>query len=249
MKKFFPILIVSLMILASLVFAQNAAVSSDVQDMVKTAVAEKGINQADIKSVEQVDFNNLPPEINIQNIDNTSLSLYKVDDGSGKPFYLISVSEEKFKQVAEKIAGKMLLNFGYKDVLSTSGFLESSVGTQTSLEKGYVMMRKGSVTGLSTSLEITSTDGTGDIEVILYKNGKEVGFRNILVADKTGVKKDYDTISEKTINFEPGDVISAYAKINGNVQVKDINSLIEIITLETNWKEVKIIWTEKTKAR
>lgn len=234
MKKVFPILIVSLIILASCVFAENMAVSSDVQDMVKTAVSEKGINQADVKSVEEVDFNNLPPEIDIQNIDNTSLSLYKVDYGNEKPFYIISVSEEKFKQIAEKVAGKMLLNFGYKEALSDSSFLESSVGTQTSFEKGYVMMRKGSITGLSTSLEILLTDSNGDIEVILYKNGEEIGFRNILVADKTGVKKDYDSLTEKTINFEPGDVISAYVKINGNLQVKDINSLVEIITFENN---------------
>jgi hypothetical protein len=39
-------------------------------------------------------------------------------------------------------------------------------------------------------------------------------------------------LSDKTINFEQGDVISTYIKINGNVQAKDINSLVEIITFE-----------------
>lgn len=234
MKKIFPIIAISLIILASCVFAQNTALSNSVQEMVKTAVAEKGVDISKIKSVEEVDFSNLPPEIDIQNIDNTSLSLYKIDDGSEKPFYIISVSEEKFVQVAEKIAGKMLLNFGYKDYLAESSFLQSAVGTSTSFDKGYVMIRKGSVTGISTSLEITSTDGSGTIEIILYKNGEEVGFRNVIVADKTGVKKDYDSMSENTVNFEQGDVISAYVKITENVQVKDINSLAEIITFENN---------------
>ena len=54
--------------------------------------------------------------------------------------------------------------------------------------------------------------------------------------------------AEKTINFEQGDVISAYVKINGNLQVQDINSLVEVITFEnSDWKEVIIIWTEKIK--
>jgi len=39
MKKIFPIIAISLIILASCVFAQNTALSNSVQEMVKTAVA------------------------------------------------------------------------------------------------------------------------------------------------------------------------------------------------------------------
>jgi len=207
------------------------ALSSDIQDAVKHAVEKKGISEQAVQNIEEVDFNTLPQEIDIKNIDDTNLALYKVDYGQEKPFYVITVSDEKFTKTAEEISRRMLLGFGTSDVLVESVFLKSSTGVQTSSEKGYVMMRAGSITGISTSLEILES-GKGDVEIIIYKNGQEIGFRNIIITDNIGVKKDYDTLSEDVINFEEGDVLSVYVKLNGQVSVKDINTLVEIVTFE-----------------
>jgi len=231
MKKIFAILGVALILLASGVFAENMALSSDIQDAVKQAVEKKGISEQEVQNIEEVDFNNLPKEVDIKNIDDTNLALYKVDYGQEKPFYVITVSDEKFRKTAEEISRRMLLEFGSSEIIVTSSFLKSSTGVQTSAEKGYVMMRAGSITGLSTSLEVL-TAGEGNVEIIIYKNGQEIGFRNVIVADKNEVKKDYDVQSENIVNFEQGDVISVYTKINGEISVKDINTLVEIITFE-----------------
>ena len=49
-----------------------------------------------------------------------------------------------------------------KEKLVDSTFLNTGTGVEASLEKGYVMMRSGSITGLSTNLEVLS--GNGEIE-------------------------------------------------------------------------------------
>ena len=91
-------------------------------------------------------------------------------------------------------------------------------------------MRKGSITGISTNVEILS--GEGEVEFIIYRNKESVGFRNTLNAGLSGVKSDYDIQSEGVVTFESGDVISIYAKVTGDVIFKDATTLIEIATLE-----------------
>ncbi len=46
-----------------------------------------------------------------------------------------------------------------------------------------------------------------------------------------GIKKDYDVQSKNIVSFEPGDVISAYANIEGDIAFRDAIILIEITTL------------------
>jgi hypothetical protein len=223
--------IVTMVILMVGVLAETISVSDDSQNIIKNILKERGLNESEVQSVEKVNLNELPDQIKIENIDNTNIAMYQIDMGTEKPVYVITVSDEAVKGVIkEKIITKMLINFGLIEESNESQFLESAVGVKGSLEKGYVMMRDGSITGLSTNAEIIS--GTGDIEIIIYKNQKEVGFRNNLVADSVGIKNDYDTQSTGTINFEAGDVISVYVKVNGDVTFKDINTLIEIATNE-----------------
>ncbi len=100
------------------------------------------------------------------------------------------------------------------------------------------MMREGSITGLSTSLEVVegapkegvpSSEGKGEIEILIYKNGERVGFENMLNGD-LGVKKDYDVQSNGVVTFEPGDVISVYANAEDGLIWKDVITIIEITT-------------------
>jgi len=223
--------IVTVLILAVGVLAETVSISEDSQKMVNNILKEQGLNESEIQSIEKVNLSELPEQVNIGNIDDTYISMYEVYVGKEQPVYVITVSDETIKGFTkERIITKMLINFGLKEEAKESQFLESAVGIKGSLEKGYVMMREGSITGLSTNAEILS--GTGEIEIIIYKNQKEVGFRNNLIADSEGVKNDYDTQSTDTITFEAGDVISVYVKVTGDVTFQDINTLIEISTNE-----------------
>jgi hypothetical protein len=124
----------------------------------------------------------------------------------------------------------MLLNFGLKGEVNGSAFLNTANGVEGNLEKGYVMIRDGSITGLSTNLEVLS--GEGSIEIMIYVNGQPIGFRNTIYADSPGVKTDYDTQSFGVVNFKKGDVISAYVKTDGDIAFKDVINLIEISTVD-----------------
>ncbi|MFB6246533.1 MAG: hypothetical protein ABEI74_03015 [Candidatus Pacearchaeota archaeon] len=97
------------------------------------------------------------------------------------------------------------LNFGYSGNSSGSEFMKSS-GVKTSKESGRIMMRGGSITGISTSID----DGSdvGEIQVKIYKNGNEVGLRNSFEGISSGVKKDIDRQSRGIVQFNRGDSIS-----------------------------------------
>ncbi len=234
MKKIFLILVVVMvLIILSGVFAEGSDFSEDFQDFIGNIVERRGINATNITNITSVDFNNLPDEVNLQNIDDTNLGLFQVDfaDG-GPPVYVITLADEKYEKylARPKDYKRMFLNFGYKKKMSDVGFLETATGAETSLENGYVMMRGGSITGISTNLKVTKDDALGQIEVIIYKNGVAIGFGNTLPASVKEVKSDYDIQSEDTITFEAGDVISAYVDAQGDIEWKNVITIVEITT-------------------
>lgn len=233
MKKLFLILAVCMVfLLASGVLAENLAVSDDVEEFVKDVVKEKGLSPEKIEKIEKVDFEDLPEEVKIENVDETNLALYEIDYGEEKPVFVLTVSDTTFKKTLKEIANKMMLNFGFEGEVDGSLFLETATGVPGSEEKGYVMMRQGSITGLSTNLEVIEITEFGEVEVIIYKNAKEVGFRNAFIVNSTGINKDYDVISSDTITFEPGDVLSVYVNVEEDIVVKDVITLMEINIFE-----------------
>ncbi len=240
MKKIFVFLAVGIILLLSAgVFAFSEdlsegngklALEKDVEDFVKKVVKEKSISENDVKSVRQVDFAELPENVNLTNIDDTNLALYEIDINGEKPIFVITVSEETFKKtLSSEDYKRSFLNFGTKETVSGSGFLETATGVETSFEKGYVMTRSGSITAISTNLEIVDGD-SGKIEIIIYKNREPIGFGNSIIADSKGVVKDYDVLSYNTVKFEQGDVLSVYVKSDDNILWKDVITMVEITT-------------------
>lgn len=233
MKKLFAILgICMVFLLAGGVLAENLVVSENVEEFVKEVMKDKGINKENIKSVEKVDFADLPDEVKLENIDDTNLAMYEVDYGEERSVFVITVSDTTFKKALKEIANKMILNFGHEGEIGGSVFLDTATGVQTSEDKGYVMMRYGSITGLSTNLEVLEATDVGEVEIIIYKNSEPVGFRNGVLVNSTGIMKDYDTISKDTITFEPGDVISVYTEVGENIIIKDVITIMEINIFE-----------------
>ncbi len=212
----------------------NDGVSEEVAGYVSDFVEKKGISPEEITSVEKVDFENLPKEVNIENVNDANLAIYQVDyeqNNKDNKVFVVTYSVEKLNSQGDLIVAqdkREFLSFGYSGEM-TSGFLKTDTDVETSLEKGYVMTRKGSITSISTNLEQVS--GNGEIEIIVYRNGEQVGFGNSF-ANPSGIVKDYDVQSKDIVTFEPGDVISAYAKSNGDVAWKDAITLVEITTTD-----------------
>lgn len=229
MKKFLVLPLAIILILGVTVFAQTT-IDKDVEKFVKDVASVKGVDRNTIEDIKQVDFNNLPEQINLKNIDETNLALYEINVGSEKPIYVITASSEMFKETIKEYAQKMFLNFGFPGEIIETNYLQTATGVTTGLEKGYVMPNDGSITSISTNLEVIEKENSLPIQIIIYKNSQEVGFRNSFDVSKTGIYNDYDLISEGTLNFNRGDVISAKVLLPENTKVKDIITLIEIST-------------------
>jgi len=236
MKKIFTLFILGVILLASVALAESInqtdlTTERGVENFVKDVAAQKGIEKTKITNVQKLDFKNLPNEINLKNIDETNLALYQLDiESEVKPVYIITASNTLFKDTIKKFTQKMLLNFGFSGEFTHTSYLKTATGVTTSLEKGYVMTRSGSITSLSTNLEITNRDNNEEIKVILYINGDKTGFRNAFNENSLGVYNDYDTISSGVLNFEKGDVISMEVVIPSRTTVQDVTTLMEIET-------------------
>ncbi|GAH58455.1 unnamed protein product, partial [marine sediment metagenome] len=162
LKRVFVIAIFGILLTASGVLAETIGLTEEVKEIIEDIIAQKGIEEENITSIELVDYNNLPDAIEIENIDNTNLAIYKVDIGEDRPIYVITASNELFEGISKTLAiGEVLiLDFGYEgEMKKKDEFLKTATGVETSLEKGYVMMRGGSITGISTNLEIVRGEG------------------------------------------------------------------------------------------
>ena len=257
MKKIFVFGIALMLVFGTGVFVSSAedgsdAVSEEVSEAVKAVAGEeieektaafvedfvekRGIEPEEITDVSQVDFDSLPKEVNIENVDDANLAIYEVDyddNGEDKQVFVISYSVEELRAQGDLIVAhdkRMFLDFGHSGAMADSGFLDTSAGVETSLEKGYVMVREGSITAVSTNLEVVGSS-EGSLEVVVYLNGEAINFGNTFDTSSVGVKRDHDVQSRDTVTFEPGDVISAYVLGEDGVVWEDVITTVEITTV------------------
>ena len=229
MKKILTLtLVVGVFLMISFVLAAED-LSEELDDFVRKVAEKKGINKSEITEITEVELNNLPKEINIKNIDDSNIGLYKVDSKIGGPSFIITFSEDAFQKISSPQAfyTTSLLHFGLKGKEGKSTFLETATGVSGSLDKGYVMLRSGSITGISTNFEAVKSKEDGTVQIIIYKNGEEIGFGNSIEVLSSGIKKDYDIQSIDIVTFKPGDIISVYARIQGKTSIQDIITVIE----------------------
>lgn len=256
MKKLLTFLVVGMILVSVGVFAAENTLSEETKQEIETAVknivgnetlgenvkeyvekfAEKrNVNPNKIKNISEVDFDKLPKEVNIENVGDTNLAIYQVDyeeeeNTEEKQLFVITYSTEKLKKQGDIIIAhdkRQFLNFGSVGELS-SGFLQTATGIEGSLEAGYVMMREGSITGISTNLEVVNASSE-NIRIVVYKNGEAISFGNSLNSD-SGIQKDYDVQSNDVVKFQPGDVISAYAVSEDGAVFKNVITMVEITT-------------------
>jgi hypothetical protein len=209
------------------------SVSEDVSLYVKDFVEQKGVNPDEINNISKVDFESLPKEVNIENVNNANLAIYEINynqsDSKQDKLFVVTYAVGKLASQGDIIVSqdkREFLNFGFNKEIS-SGFLDSATGVEGSSERGYVMMRSGSITGISTSMDFLNK---GSAEIIIYRNGNPVNFGNAFNSDLAGTFKDYDTQSKGTVSFEAGDTISAYVQSSDGTTLNNIITLIEITT-------------------
>ncbi|MEK6891255.1 MAG: hypothetical protein AABX03_03895 [Nanoarchaeota archaeon] len=229
MRKEVAIFLVLILVVSAGAFAQSISennVGKDVENYIKGIASNKGIENSQIKGIKKIDSNNLPKQIDIKHIDKNNVGIYEVNytsQNDSRQLFVVTYSTDNLAAKSEP-KNIQYFNFGISGNNSQSTYLETSAGVKTSEDVGYVMMRGGSITGISTSLEIYN--GKGSVEIKVYKNGKDTGFSN-LISSKDKKKIDYDAQSEGILEYVPGDVISVYVYQNEELNWGNVVTSVE----------------------
>jgi len=223
------IIFLSLVLLVSAsVFAEvvtEGAVSKEVSDYVGSFVEKGGIEKGEIKDIKKIDQDDLPDEVEIKQIDKNNVGIYEVNYTEGeelKNIFVVTYSTNEFKPAQVISKNIQYLNFGYSGMAIGSSYLNSATGVGSGPDLGYVMMRPGSITGISTSLTLEK----GRVDIRIYKNGIDTGFGNLVSSDDER-KIDYDLQSEDVVVYEPGDVIAVYVETIGGASWGDVVTIFE----------------------
>ena len=74
-----------ILLTASGVFANlNSTLSEGAKQAINAVVQDNNLSQNKIQNITKVDFNNLPPQVNLTNIDRTNLAIYKINLLTGR---------------------------------------------------------------------------------------------------------------------------------------------------------------------
>lgn len=222
-KQFFLFIVLSLLVSAG-VFA-NTDINPDVADYLK-GFLENGKTDKEVTSIEEVDIENLPEEILIKDFDETNIGIYEVEFGNkSDKVFVVTYSTQKLEDI-EHVTVKSIqsFTFGREKESTSSDYLDSANGVKTGKSIGYVMMRSGSVTGISTSL---SLEGEGKLHIKLSKNGVDSGFMNTISSGDSNFL-DYDIQSEDIVKFESGDILSVYVEQEGDVTWSNVITSLEV---------------------
>ncbi len=225
MKKI-PVFVIVLFLVLTGVFAQaiSSDVGKEVGEYVKSFLEKEGIERGEIQEIVEINQNNLPNEVEIKEIDENNIGIYEVsylEENQENKIFVVTYATNEFEK-KEDYKNINYLNFGFAESSSESAYLESS-NVQGNKNIGYVMMRPGSITGISTSLNL---EGQGELEIKIYINGEDTGFRNVISSDDSK-KMDYDLQSERVLDYNPGDVISVYVEKKGELSWSNAVTLVE----------------------
>lgn len=217
-KSMFVYLVIFLSIFLFVgVFADNP-VNEDVSRYISNFLEKSGVDSESVREIREVNQSELPSGVDIKDIAENKVSIYEAKvqkDSEEKNLFIVTYSTDKFVPRERPSKAISYLNFGIKEINSDSRLLDNS---------NQVMMRSGSITGISTSLV---AEGEGIIQVKILINGEDVGFENLIFSD-SGNKIDFDSQSEGIVNFYPGDTISVYLEVQGDVNWSEVSTIAEI---------------------
>jgi hypothetical protein len=202
----------------------------EIEEFVKGFVRKSNfVKDEEVKSVSIVNQSELPDDIEIKDIDENNVGIYEVNfteeaSNQSKKIFVVTYATNNFKKKNVVITKNIQsMYFGLSGSETTSEFLETSTGVKSGEQIGYVMLRGGSITGVSTSLEL---NGNGRLLIRVYKNGEDTGFHNLISTDGDQTI-DFDLQSEDILNYNPGDVISVYVEKIGRVTWGNVVTTVE----------------------
>tara|TARA_Y100000310_G_scaffold345731_1_gene468969 strand:+ start:3914 stop:4615 length:702 start_codon:yes stop_codon:yes gene_type:complete len=223
------LVLVGLFIFTAGVLAQETGVVDSVkEEFIEEFVEDSDfVREGEVDSVSQVNQSELPEDIQIQDIEENNVGIFEVnftesESGEEKKVFVVTYATNDFRKKEVSVTKNIQsLFFGMSDEQVVSSYLETANGVLTE-GSGYVMMREGSVTGISTSLEIS---GRGKLFIRVYKNGEDTGFHNLITTNEG--KIDFDLQSEDIVKYGSGDVISVYVQQSGSVSWGDVITMVE----------------------
>lgn len=257
-KNLFVISILLILLLGIMITAQGAekirdkiasSIADNADKYIEKFVDRKKIDVESITNVTELNFENLPPEINVGDVKDSNIAFYEIDfEQQGKSDKLFVVSyltnglqlitpfETKNVTLPSKTAITsapqipVSMNFGFAGEMTKSGFLDSFEGEIGSIEKGYLMADDGDIANVSTNLEVYEVTGDKTIRITLYKNGAPTSLATsfLIDPDKLIVNPNtrsyfvYGILSRGNVPFKKGDIISVYVTISEDVVLKSI---------------------------
>lgn len=227
-KEVFLVFVLFFLVSAGVLAQSSTGLGESVEEFVKDFVGDTGLtNEENIRDIRQINQSDLPDDVEIKDIDENKIGIfevYYVDENTTKSVFVVTYATNDFKKKEIAITKNIqYLNFGFAGSSDEDSFLESSTGVSLNEGKGYVMLRSGSITGISTSLDLT---GEGKVFVSVYKNGVNTGFHNLISSEDNG-KIDYDLQSEHIVNYIPGDVLSVKMESSGGVEWGQVVTIME----------------------
>jgi len=205
--------------------------TNETRGYIESFLESDEIQAQEITSIQSIDLQNPPEEVELKNIEDTNVAIYQVNYTQGdedKKIYVVSFASTDFAIPSDILGSPSVeyLHFGENTLSNGSIYLKTSEGVRSSAEQGYVMLDAGSITGLSTNVKIID-DFDGEVIVSVYKNGEFTGLRNVFDAS-SGIKKDYDTQAKDIVSFEPGDVISVAVEAPSRLSWEDVITIVKL---------------------
>jgi hypothetical protein len=256
-KKLFAISIIFILLFSVLIVAATTGlgklkvkIDSTISEKITPALTKlvelEGIDAGSITSVDKVNFENVPSEINIQDVQDSNFGFYQIGldqpekpnlfvvsflpGGLTKPTGIGTTPSQSTTPIPQRIPD--LLEFASSKEITSSGFLENTDGTTG----GYSMIVDGNIKKMSTYLEIYQESEGKSVSITLYKNGAPTSISDSFIVDPNklilspGVRSYfvYDFETKGNVDFKKDDVISVYVTLSDGVTLKSVTNSVPL---------------------
>ncbi len=110
---------------------ETKEIAQEIKDYVGSFIEKKGIELESINDISEINFEDLPKEVNIENVGDTNLAIYEIayDESTGEEqkVFVITYSVNELSAQGDLIIAhdkRQFLNFGFAGQMIDSGFLE-----------------------------------------------------------------------------------------------------------------------------
>lgn len=87
------IALVMILLMTSGVFAVSVGTSGNSKKAVSNVAEKKIVSKSNIQTVEEINLENLPVQVKLGNIHSANITIYKVNSGTNRPFFVLSAKK------------------------------------------------------------------------------------------------------------------------------------------------------------